>query len=97
MDPLALQVVDSFLLNYNVGDALLVAFVLGVLATIPLKSRKVLTLHLLLFGLIFFLTPSSMMSVDASGSHILGGPLQYKLVGLGLVLVSPVLYVTAAE
>lgn len=97
MSALALQVVDSFLLNYNAGDALLVVFVLGLLATIPLKSWKVLTLHLLTFGLLFFLTPTSMLAVDATGSHLLGGAIQYKLVGLGLLLVSPVLYVSASE
>lgn len=90
-----LQLVDSFLLGYNVGDALLVVFVLGVLAIVPMKSWKVLTLHLLLFGLIFFLTPSSMLAVDAAGAHLLGSALQYKLVGLGLLLVSPVLYATS--
>lgn len=97
MDPLPLQVVDSFLLGYNVGDALLVAFVLGLVATVPTKSWKLLTLHLLTFGLVFFLTPSSLMAVDASGSHLLASPLQYKLVGLGLLFVSPVLYTTADQ
>jgi len=95
MSALPLQLLDSFLLGYNLGDALLVVFVLGILAVIPMKSWKVLTLHLLLFGLIFFLTPASMLAVDASGSHLLGSALQYKLVGLGLLLVSPVLYATS--
>ena len=95
MFALPLQVIDSFLLGYNAGDALIVVFVLGVLAVIPLKSWKILTLHLLLFGLVFFLTPSSMLAVDASGSHLLGSALQYKLLGLGLLLISPVLYATA--
>lgn len=90
-----LQVIDSFLLNYNAGDALLVLFVLGILATIPLQSWKVVTLHLLLFGLLFFLTPGSMLAVDPSGSHLLSSALQYKLLGLGLLLISPVLYVTS--
>lgn len=94
MPALPLQVIDSFLLNYNVGDALLVLFVLGILGTIPLKSWKVLLLHFLTFGLLFFLTPASAMSVDPGGSHLLGSALQYKLVGLGLLVVSPVLYAT---
>lgn len=94
MTAVPLQVVDSLLLNYNLGDALLVGFVLGLLAVIPLKSFKVLTLHLLLFGLIFFLTPQSMFAVEPTGSHVLASALQYKLVGLGLLLVSPVLYIS---
>jgi hypothetical protein len=94
MDALPLQLVDSFLLNYNLGDALLVLFGLGILATVPLKSVKVVTLHVLLFGLIFFLTPASMMSVDASGAHFLGSNLQYKLLGLALITIAPVIYAT---
>ena len=47
-----LQVVDGFLLNVNLGDALLVGFVLGVLALVPMKSQKLLTLHVLTFGLL---------------------------------------------
>jgi hypothetical protein len=94
MDALPLQLVDSFLLNYNVGDALLVLFGLGVLATLPLKSMKVLTLHLLLFGVIFFLTPASLFAVDPAGSHFLSSNLQYKLLGLALLTISPVVYAT---
>lgn len=94
MSALPLQVIDGFLLNYNLGDALLVAFVLGILAVIPLKSWKVFTLHLLTFGLIFFLTPSAMFGVEPTGNHLLASALQYKLLGLGLLLVSPVLYIT---
>ncbi len=90
-----LQVIDSFLLGYNVGDALIVLLVLGILATIPLKSWKVLTLHLLLFGLIFFLTPNSLFAVKATGNHLLSSALQYKLLGLALLVVSPVLFATA--
>lgn len=95
MPAVALQVIDSFLLSYNVGDALLVLFVLGILGTIPLKSGKVLLLHFLLFGLIFFLTPSSAMAVDPGGSHLLGSALQYKLVGLALLVGSPLVYATS--
>jgi len=94
MDPLPLQVVDSFLLNYNTGDALLVLFGLGILATLPLKSAKVLTLHLILFGVIFFLTPGSMFAVDPSGSHLLGSNLQYKMLGLVLLTLGPIVYAT---
>ena len=89
-----LQVIDSFLLNYNVGDALLLVFALGLLATLPLKSRKMTTLHVIIFGLVFLLTPSSMFAVSPSGSHFLGSSLQYKMLGLGLLVVGPVLFTT---
>ena len=92
-----LQLIDSFLLSYNAGDALLVLFVLGALGTIPLKSKKVLLLHFLTFGLIISLTPASALVVDPGGSHLLGSALQYKLIGLALLIISPVLYATSGS
>ncbi len=89
-----LQVVDSFFLNYNVGDALLLIFVLGLLGTIPFKSRKVTMLHVITFGLLFIITPSSLFSVDPSGGHLLGSSFQYKLLGLILVIMGPIIYVS---
>jgi hypothetical protein len=77
MFELPLQVIDSFLLQYNVGDALLFLFVLTTLATLPLKSPKTTGLNALVFGLVFLLTPYSEM------------PMYYKFVGLGLVFVGP--------
>lgn len=89
-----LQLVDSFLLNYNVGDALVVVFALGLLATLPMRSRKVTTLHIILFGLVFLLTPASAMSVEGP-THLLGSSLQYKMLGLLLLVVGPIFYTTA--
>ncbi|MEF8776462.1 MAG: hypothetical protein V5A43_08175 [Haloarculaceae archaeon] len=94
MDALPLQLVDSFLLNYNVGDALLVLFGVGILATLPLRSAKVLTLHLILFGVIFFMTPGSLFAVEPSGSHLLGSNLQYKMLGFLLLTLGPIVYAT---
>ncbi|WP_302081777.1 hypothetical protein [Salinibaculum rarum] len=90
-----LQVVDSFLLQYNTGDAVLALFVLGLLATIPLKSRKVTTLHTLVFGLLLLILPGQMLTVNASGAHLLGSVLQYKMLGLGLLVASPIVYSTS--
>jgi hypothetical protein len=97
MFALPLQVVDSFLLNYNVGDALVLVFALGLLATLPMRSRKVTTLHVILFGLVFILTPSGALAVKSSGNHFLGSALQYKLLGLGLLVVGPVLYTSGGR
>ena len=89
-----LQIVDSFLLNYNVGDALLVVFVLGLLVTLPKYSRKITTLHVIVFGLIFLLAPVSMLTVWSGGGPLLSSSLQYKMLGLALLVVGPVLYAT---
>jgi hypothetical protein len=80
---LPLQVIDSFLLNYNVGDALLLVFVLSVLGTLPLKSKRVVAITLTLFGVIFILTPVAIM------------PTYYLFLGIVLLVVGPMVYVTA--
>ncbi len=80
-----LQLLDNFLLQYNVGQALLLLFVLVMLGSLPLKSRKVISINAIVFGLIFFLTPASM------------APLEYKLFGVVLLLVGPMLLVTASR
>ncbi|MEZ3142582.1 hypothetical protein [Halobaculum sp. MBLA0143] len=82
---LPLQVIDSFLLDYNVGQALLLGFILSVAGTLPLKSRKVLSLVALSFGVIFMLTPQSLV------------PIHYLFLGIVLVVVAPLLYVTAGR
>lgn len=80
-----LPLIDDFLLPYNVGQALLLVFVLVVLGSLPLRSRKVLSLNLIVFGLVFLLTPASM------------APIHYRFLGIALVVVGPMLYVTARQ
>jgi VIT1/CCC1 family predicted Fe2+/Mn2+ transporter len=77
-----LQVIDSFLLKYNVGQVLLLAFVLTTVGTLPLKSRRLVALIVTTFGVIFLLTPVSLM------------PTHYLFLGIALVVVGPMLYVT---
>lgn len=84
MTALPLQVMDNFLLDYHIGHALIVGFALVMLASLPLRSRKVLALNAILFGIIFMVTPFQMVE----------SPL-YRLGGLALVIVAPLLYVTA--
>lgn len=82
---LPLQVIDSFLLNYNVGQALLLVFVLATVGVLPMKSRKLLALNTIVFGAIFLLTP-----VTIAEQH-------YLFLGIALLVVGPLLYVTADE
>jgi len=81
---LPLQVIDSFLLNYNVGQVLLLVFVLSVVGALPLKSRRILGINVTLFGVVFLLTPVAVM------------PIAYLFVGIALVVVGPMLYATAS-
>lgn len=86
MDALVpLPLVDDILRQYNVGQALLAAFVLAVLGSIPLGSRKLVSLNLVVFGLVFLVTPSSL------------APIEYKFLGLALLVASPVLFMTARD
>ncbi len=78
----ALQVIDNFLLNYSVGDVLLLGFVLSVLAALPTGSRKVLALNVVLFGLIFLVTPSDLAA------------LHYKFLGIALLFAGPMLFIS---
>lgn len=80
-----LPLIDDFLRPYSVGQALLVVFLLSVLGVLPLKSRKVLSLNLAVFGLVFLLTPVQL------------APIAFKFLGLALVVVGPMLYATGGE
>lgn len=78
-----LQALDNFLLDYNVGQALLLAFGLAVVGVLPLKSMRLLSLNLVLFGLVFALLPTSL------------APMHYTFLGIALLVVAPMLYVFA--
>lgn len=80
-----LQLVDSILLEYHIGQVLLLVFGLSIVGTLPLGSRKVFAMNLTAFGLIFALTPQSLI------------PLWYMFLGLILLLVGPILWYTAGE
>lgn len=80
---LPLQVIDSFLLNYEIGQVLLLVFALGTLGLLALGSKKVLGLHFGGFGLVFLVTP------QAVNSRI------YLFLGLALLVIAPMLFTTA--
>ncbi|AKU08373.1 MULTISPECIES: hypothetical protein [Haloferax] len=79
---LPLQLVDTFLLDYNIGQALLLVFILSTVGTLPLKSRHVLGINTTVFGLIFLLTPVSL------------GKAHYLFLGIALLIVGPIVYVS---
>lgn len=85
MSAIPLQLVDNFLLQYHVGQALFLVFVVATLGVLPLGSRKIVGIQTLAFGLIFLLTPASLM-----GSNPL-----YKLFGIALLVVGPFVVITA--
>ncbi|ELZ33415.1 hypothetical protein C474_05025 [Halogeometricum pallidum JCM 14848] len=82
---LPIQLIDSFLLEYNVGQALLLVFILATLGALPLKSAKVVALNTMAFGVIFLLTPQSLV------------PLHYLFLGIALVIIGPLLWTTSRD
>jgi len=86
MYALPLQVVDNFLLQYNVGQAIFLLFILGFLAALPLKSRKVIAIQFISFGAIFMLTPQSMLAKP-----------HWKFLGIALLVIGPMVYMTARK
>lgn len=80
---LPLQALDNFLLQYHIGHVLVLVFVLGFLGTLPLRSKTVTGLHIISFGLLFMIVPLTLMGNDVI----------YKLVGIGLVFIGPMIVI----
>jgi len=85
MTTVPLQWLNDFLIDYNAGQVLVVVFLLSVLAVLPLKSRKVFALNLGVFGAIFALAPAAIST------------LEWRLVGVLMVVLAPLLYLTAQD
>jgi hypothetical protein len=66
-----------------VGQAILLGFVVTTLGAVPLGSRRLVAINFVVFGLIFVMTPASLM------------PIHYLFLGIVLVVVGPMLWVTA--
>ncbi|TSD15011.1 hypothetical protein DP107_03875 [Haloglomus irregulare] len=87
MLPLApLQVIDNFLLQYNVGQVILALYVFTTLGALPLKSRKIIGLNTVAFGVLFLLTPTPGMQ-----------PVHFQFLGIALIFVGPFLFITGKQ
>ena len=82
---LPLQVIDSFLQQYHMGQVFLALFVVGLLGTLPLKSKAITGMHIIAFGLLFLLTPLSLMESEFI----------WRFVGIALVFVGPMLIISS--
>lgn len=83
-----LPIIDDFLANYHLGQVLVLLLVLSVVGTLPLGSRKVVSANGALFGLLLLVSPGSLM-----GDSVF----TYRFLGIALLVVAPILYVTAGE
>ena len=79
-----MPLVDDFLLNYNVGQAILLLFILALPAGIVKKSPKITGLNVITFGLLFIIVPS-----------IGGGPVHYAFLGVALLVIGPMIFVAS--
>lgn len=81
-----LPILDDFLLNYHVGHALVLLFVMSVVGSLPTGSRKVLSINTIMFGVLFLVTPASMLG---------SSPFVFRFLGIALLVVAPLLFTTA--
>lgn len=82
LESVPLQLVDDIVQSYNLGQVLILAFVASVFGSLAL-SKKLLSINVVVFGLLFMIAPSNL------------APLPYKLLGVALIVMGPVLYTTA--
>jgi hypothetical protein len=82
-----LQIMDSFLLQYHFGHVFTLLLVLSVVGVLPTGSMRALSLNLGVFGLLFVATPASM----------LGGQPLFKLLGVALLVVAPLVFTISDE
>ena len=81
-----MPLVDDFLINYNIGQVVLLLFILALPVGYVQGSRKITAINTALFGILFIIVPS-----------IGGGPVHYAFLGVGLLVVGPLLYATAGR
>lgn len=84
LDLVPFQLVDDIVQSYNLGQVLVLALVASVLGSFAL-SKKLLSINVIVFGLLFMIAPSNL------------APLPYKLLGVALIVMGPVLYTTARD
>ena len=79
-----MPLIDDFLINYNIGQVLLLVFILTLPAGYVQGSRKITAINFALFGAIFIIIPS----ID-------GGSNLFAFLGVALLVVAPMLFATA--
>jgi hypothetical protein len=83
-----LQIMDSFLLQYHFGHVFTLLLVLSVVGVLPTGSMRALSLNLGVFGLLFVATPASMLGKT---------PSVFKLLGVALLVVAPLVFTISDE
>ena len=78
-----MPLVDDFLIQYSVGQALLLLYVLSLPAGYVFSSWRITAVNAIVFGVLFLIVPS-----------IGGGSILFAYLGIGLVVLGPMIYAT---
>lgn len=81
-----MPLIDDILIQYELGQAVLLLFVLSLPAGYVLKSWKITGINASLFGVLFLIVPS-----------IGGGPVHYAFVGIALLVIGPMIYISGSR
>lgn len=81
-----LPIVDDFLIQYSVGQALLLLYLLSLPAGYVFESGKITAVNAILFGTLFLIVPS-----------IGGGSIVFAYLGIGLLVLGPMIYATSSR
>lgn len=90
-----LQVIDTILLDYNIGDVLLLVAVLGGVGLLLRRTEKLFGLHILSFGLLFLILPKGMLEPQAGS--VFSNVAFYKFFGIALLVLAPVVYAVSSD
>jgi len=93
----ALQVIDNILLDFSVGQVLLYVFLLSVPAAVVLKSWRVFGVQTVIFGLLLVATPGSLLGASGNGTPLALTAPQFRMFGIGLLLVGPLVLTVLAR
>ena len=78
-----MPLVDDFLIQYELGQAILLLFILSLPVGYIQKSWKITGINAILFGVLFTLVPS-----------LGGGPVHYAFLGIALLVIGPMVYIS---
>lgn len=81
-----MPLLDDFLIQYNLAQAVLLLFILSLPAGVVQGSRKITAINAALFGVLFITLPS-----------MGAGPVHYAFLGIILLVFAPMWYVMATR
>ena len=78
-----MPLIDDFLIQYELGQAVLLLFILSLPVGYVRKSWKITGINAIMFGVLFIIVPS-----------LGGGEVHYAFLGIALLVIGPMLYIS---